>query len=338
MSTNDSSAPLTRFGKAMAVPKFHGWEALCMRILFALVILQTLPLQTLDFDYSPFQSGSILAPARPVLYDSQPIPNGLGRWIDFSFMADPNLQTALWILSLCCLVSYILGRGLLFSLPILTFITIAARTLENSQGFVNHKYTIVAQILLVQSVVVIWFAARRHFAGERGDRSTPGDRSLHDYLIRYTQMVIVAVYVISGCTKLIASDGEWIAKSPYIGLYLVKTDRQNYYNKLDAENFGGDVPVAAKMLEHPNISRVFMGAGLLLELFAFVALCNRFTALGIGVALVVFHQAVLHFMALTFPLNEKVIWIFLINVPFWIGSGILFLRRNHDGSAAPEIT
>ncbi len=325
MNAQDQSPELTRIGRAFAVPEFHPWEALCIRILFAVVILQTLPLDPMDS--GPFKWGSVLAPAKRIVYDAQPLPNGLAHWVDFTFISNPDLQKPLWIVSLVCLASYVAGRGLVLSLPILACIGIAARTLENSQGAISHKYQIVSLILLVQAVIVVAGASRRIFAGKPAP--PPGRRPidrLNDRLIRYSQIAIVAVYVISGCTKLIASEGEWIANSPYIGLYLVKTDRQNYYNKLDAENFGGEVPVAEQMLAHRNLSRIFMGAGLFLELFAFLALYNRFTALGIGVALVIFHQLVIQFMALTFPLNEKVLWIFLINVPFWIGAVVMLVK------------
>ena len=58
----------------------------------------------------------------------------------------------------------------------------------------------------------------------------------------------------------------------------------------------------------------------LLELFRFapIALFGRGYAAGYGLSLLLFHATVHRVMKLHFLYNEYLIWIYLVNVPFWI--------------------
>lgn len=67
-----------------------------------------------------------------------------------------------------------------------------------------------------------------------------------------------------------------------------------------------------------------MASGLLLECFAFLALYNRRTATLFGLSAILFHYFNDLIMGLYFYDNEKVVWIFFVNIPFWMA---LLLRR-----------
>ena len=78
----------------------------------------------------------------------------------------------------------------------------------------------------------------------------------------------------------------------------------------------------------------------MLEVFAFLALYNRTTALIGGFFLLALHWGIEITMGLDFKNNSAIIWIFLINVPFkiiWLGGksrkqneGTLDIRRSAD--------
>ncbi|MFT5467248.1 MAG: hypothetical protein ACI8UO_002352 [Verrucomicrobiales bacterium] len=328
----------TRFG----MRRFHKWEAIALRVLFAWLIFQCLPLDALgprgdDF----FGNRGWFGTAGGVDETAQKHPHGLARWFDLTFMSKDSLQLPLWIISIGALISYVIGRGLIISLPILTTIMILAWTLYNSNGFAYHGYKLIGLILLAQTVVV-WVHAiskwvRKKPALASADEAEKSRYSLNDYLIRFTQVTIIAAYVIAGATKLIKSDGQWIQKSHYSALYIVKTYRQNYYKDLDKEKFGEErVPWANEMLENPNATRFFMMGGLFLELFCFIGLWSRWLMAFVGLGLVVFHRMVDYLMNLQFYQNEVAVWIFLVNPVFWIVAATIAIAKKSKSESPPE--
>ena len=83
----------------------------------------------------------------------------------------------------------------------------------------------------------------------------------------------------------------------------------------------------------------------MIELFAFLALYNRTAALIVGFAMLALHWGIEITMGLDFKNNSAMIWIFLINVPFWIlwlsgkiakRDGALDLKRSADFPWKPE--
>ncbi|MCB1237668.1 MAG: hypothetical protein KDM91_21565 [Verrucomicrobiae bacterium] len=353
-------------------PRHHRFELVFMRVLFALVVYQAMPLG------KPFTDGALrladtVAPGklRAILIDKkknealrppflpisqmlpnselamdfpgQPKPVGLAKAMDLTFFSKPAVVRALPWIVIPCLLLYAAGVGLPVVLPILTFVNVGSRTLYDSQGFIHHGYQMLSLVLVAQTVVVLTHTLRGDWRATFGlRRAEPIDgRTVWDWMIRYSQWMIIGCYVIAGVVKPIRSDGEWFAKSKYIGLSVVKTHRQNYYGNLDEEWNIPEPRVAKIMLEeHPHLTRIFLTAGVMLEIFAFLALYNRFTALAIGFLLVVFHFINDHIMGLYFYVNEKLDWIFLVNLPFWIWW--LFLRRRRlgqeqeVGEAVPE--
>ena len=329
-----------RLSDALRVWNFSRYEVMAIRILFALVIYQTMPLG------KPFSKltqniippiGSVIRskennemlrpPLLPIVellpnsaerltFDKQPTPNGIARFVDLTFFSNDRFVSILPWIVIPAIILYASGIGLPIALPLLTFISIGSRTLFNSQGAINHGFQIVSAILLIQTCVVLFgwiyrLIKKKHFVDAR-------QRTIRDYFVYSSILLCVSFYMIAGYIKLIKSNGEWITNSPYIGIQLVKTDRQNYYTNMDTERYGHEkVAWASDMLEHPNITRLFMGCGLCLELFAFVALFGRGWCAITGLMLLGFHQLNDSIMGLMFYHNEKIVWIFLINLPFW---------------------
>lgn len=330
-----------RLSQTLRVWKFSRYEVVIMRILFAFVIYQTMPLgkpfSNLTQDLFPTigshintreQNEKFRPPLPPIVellpnsdnrqtFDSQPSPNGIARFVDLTFFSNDRFVAFLPWIVIPAIILYASGIGLPITLPLLTFISIGSRTLSNSQGAIHHGFQLISAILLVQTCVILfgWFyrlIKKKHFVDAR-------QRTIRDYFVYFTILLCVSFYMIAGYIKLIKSDGEWIKNSPYIGIQLVKTDRQNYYTNLDGEHYGHQkVRWASDMLEHPNLTRLFMGCGLCLELFAFVALFGRGWCAITGLMIIGFHQLNDAIMGLMFYHNEKIVWIFLVNLPFWI--------------------
>lgn len=278
------------------------WELLIMRCLFAYVVFLTLPDQK-------------------QVYDTQASPNGIANWFDLTFLANQGVYPAFKVAIIAALTIYASGFLLPVALPFILICHVMIRTLFNSQGWIHHGVQMVSLVLLAQTVVVLTFAIYRLVRG----RPFPftGGRTAGSYFLFYSQMAIVSIYVVSVVSKVDRSDGKWFFKSHYVGLHVVKAERDRYYAKLEGPAPNTQPPpesirVARTALAHPNLTRLVLGAGVLLELFAFVALYGRGAAALIAIGMLGFHFSIAQLMSIYFHFNEMLLWIFLINVPFWV--------------------
>jgi len=300
-------------------------EGFLLRLLFAIVVVRSL-------EYYPW-------------YPALPKPVGLAAWPelwswlgwDLTRLADEAFwgQCLLW--SKIALLFYVLGLGLPVALPIVTFIHIAIRTVNNSQGAAHHGFQMVSLALLTQTLVVWFLAAVRGSAFVRRKPppawAAPGNWT---WLWLYTIAIAAATYVVSVCSKIDESRGQWLKNSPYVATQIVKTHRQNYYNNLEPQFIQGipqtaaasdpatdryrhPIPSAADWLgRHPDLARLIFGAGFFLELCAFLAVLDRRAALAIGLALVTLHGSIEWLMELSFPFNQRTVGVFFVNATGWL--------------------
>lgn len=346
------SARWKHIAESFGIPHFHRFEVVIMRLLFAYVLYQCMPLgepfsraglalaeaiipgETLTELVSDPEKNDILRPPLPPLtsllpnaeskipFDSQPKPDGIAQFVDLTFFNNDSFVEILPWIVFPCLILYIAGVGLPVALPVLAFVLIGSRTLYNSQGYIHHGFQMVSLVLLAQTVVALWALwkkPREAMGFAKATGVTRRGRTWWDVLGRYSQLMIIASYMIPGVIKQFKSGGEWFLNSHYIGVQVVKTHRQNYYNDLDETWAREEVPPMADfMLNRKNLSRILLGAGVGLQLLAFLALYNRLTMTFFGLTFVVFHYLNDVMFGLFFYHVEKMDWIFLVNLPFWI--------------------
>jgi hypothetical protein len=149
----------------------------------------------------------------------------------------------------------------------------------------------------------------------------------------YVSLVIFAAsYVVCGWVKLQNSDWHWFHNVvPGLALELQKTNWSEYYDTLQP------VPptlasVVSLMTEHPTLARLFFGCGLLLELFAFLALLGRRWAFFYGLAIIVLHLTISHLMQLDFWYHIWAAVIFLLNLP-----GLRWTFGSSSGMELPRL-
>jgi hypothetical protein len=302
---------MMRFFKDLFRPtEFANYELVIMRLLFAWVVWDTLPLA--------------------VTLSEQPVPVGLGRWFDFGFFSDPTFYSICRVVMVAALALYVIGRWLWIALPVAFFIVVGPGTLEASQGANQHATNLVALILLVQ---MIWYVVAKI-------RKTPTHEG-HVLGAFYAQQTIAAGYVVSALSKIMA-DGNWlIGAMKNYPLQMIKTARQNHFNTLEPakeaarDGFLGWLaqwvqPLFAPMeqaLMHSAMWRgLLLGSGFLLELLAFVALVGRKSAALMGVSIIFFHFAIYMVMGLKFQYHMAVVAIFFVGVPYWIVKAVHFKR------------
>ena len=241
-------------------------------------------------------------------------PNGLARLVDLGFLSDPATFSLSQYLLWAALILYVFRIGWGLVLPYMTLLSIAVGSLQNSRGAIGHHLQIVSLVLLAQTAS--YFYSR--FVRDRNQRDRSARAADEDRMINWSQQAIAATYLVSGLTKLINSHGMWVLQSPLVAVQIVKTTEQDYYNTLDPARYGVGLATAEWIVQHPLLVTVMAAAGLILELTAPLLLLGRRWALFYGLALVLFHESIHRVMKLHFANNEYLIWIYLVNVPFWV--------------------
>jgi hypothetical protein len=238
---------------------------------------------------------------------------GLAKFLDLSWFA--HLESImLWqTLTVIGLVAYAAGAlpaiGLL---PALIF-GIGIGTLNASQGAHLHSTQLCSMILLGQFLVYAlpWTTAE----GWRSSAWAIPGLPVHRRAAYVSMVIFCAAYVVSAWAKLHNSDWQWFHKVvPGLALELQKTNWSAYYDTLEP------VPqtlttMVNLMNEHPTVARTFFGAGLLIELLAFLALLGRRWAFFYGLAIIAMHLSISRLMQLDFWYHIWAALIFLVNLP-----------------------
>jgi hypothetical protein len=236
-------------------------------------------------------------------------------------LAGFSLYALLRLGAAVALVVYLAGRMPWLVLPYLAAFLVAVGTLNNSQGSITHHYQAVAMTALALAVFHVgyraWATAGRH----RVDRLW---RSRWELFVG--QQGIAAAYFVSAVSKLKNSWGSglgapfgWFADARYFPAQLVKAERMHYYNSLaepDPKSLPPVermvAPVRDLMMDSALVTRLVLGSGLVLELFAFLILLGPRWNVGYALALAAFHLVVGTLMGLHFTENLILLAAFFI--------------------------
>jgi len=265
-------------------------------------------------------------------FTEQSDPVGIARWIDFSFLGQPAAEPWVTALLLLCAAFYAAGRMVPLALAGLVALWVGAGALAYSQGGLEHHTQLLGMVMLAQLLAhgTAWWARRR--GGRVGDRI-----GADDLAVDYTLQVIAAAYLLAGLSKIWLSHGEWLAQAPLIAIDVAKKHGQAFCSTLDAGMIGRGDAIAAAVLAHPGLTRVFLGSALLLELAAPVALLGRLAAFALGAGWLVMHAAVATLMLINFHENEGLLLIYLVNVPYLLVRVARAVRARR-GRGAPALT
>ena len=305
--------------------RFGTIEALLMRALLVSVVWWSLPLASEVADLTEQQK-----------------PTGLAHIFPLTWLAAPGVFLGCQIVIGVTAILYLANRFMLLATAAMTLVHVLIFTLDNSQGATNHAYHLISIVLLAQfltylSPPVIRCIERRKkitlphlFGTDKGIRI--GDLALY-----FSQQAIAAAYIVAGVSKLIRSKGMWVWQSPNVSVELMKSNAQNFYNRLETDaTYEHRLQVAQWMIDNPMLTRVLMGGGLAIELLAFLALRSRCCALLTGIAIIALHWGIYVSMGLFFKYNIAIVIIFFINLPYWIGKLFTTPKPLYDDEAGTK--
>ena len=111
---------------------------------------------------------------------------------------------------------------------------------------------------------------------------------------------------------------RWISELKNFGIYIDRNGHQQYLAGGSLEDYERSQVLAEWVNRHPVLITLLVAPGLIVELVAPLALLNRTMAFLMGVGMIGLHILVGYLMQLSFPMNELIILIFVINVPFFL--------------------
>lgn len=243
----------------------------------------------------------------------QPKPHGIAQFMDVTFISQPCVYDPLHWMFLVALVGYVLGLAVGLCLGYVLAFVVLISTLGLSQGFVGHAGQMEGLVLLAQFAAVVWaFLSSRRRGGSRADL-----RDYRDHLMMcWSRQAIVGTYVVAGLTKLINSNGEWLACSGNFVLSVLKSQSESYYSSGHHAN-AASMAFLSALNQWPFLASVFLAGGLLLELGAFLGAWSRPLGLVIGLMLIAFHVMLGTLMYLPFYESRNFVLLFLVNPLWW---------------------
>ncbi|MFV0416515.1 MAG: hypothetical protein ACK5NG_09140 [Chthoniobacterales bacterium] len=278
---------------------FAYWEMLFIRFVFAWLIYASLP--------------------GWVSFTSQPKPDALANWIDFTFLSHTPIYNALWWLAVASLIFYVLGLFQVIGLSYLAALFISIGTLENSQGAAEHYRQLLTLAILAQALVAWWqILWTADDSSEKVRRWWLLDIKKERQLIHWTRIMIAGVYLTMAITKIDRSDGRWLWDTPNLSVQIIKTHANDFANTGVATDPFYLETLPKMIADNPNLSRIFFAPGLLLELFLFLGLISRSWSLFTGISAILLHRGIEILMGLNFVTHEWMLWIFFVNPPYWI--------------------
>ena len=266
------------------------YERLFMRVSFAWAVFVTTP-HALNFH-------------------SLPVPNGIARLIDLTFLTNQEYLAASRIVLLIALGFYVARFFLGLALPIILLVHVFVNAAVNSQGAIRHGAQIVSLVLLAQTAACFFEWWRRRTGADR--------EALEERQIFWSQQAIAATYFVAGLTKLITTNGAWVFRARYMGVQIFKTAYQAYYNDLDPTGLNNQVAIAQFAAAHGTLIALLCGLGLALELLAPLMLLGRRCAVVVGASFVAFHLSIGSLMQLSFVYHQLLVLIYVVSPIYWV--------------------
>jgi hypothetical protein len=299
--------------------EFARWELVIMRVLFALAILHYTPWMW------PFNGDWHFSLSHGPPFKTQPEPVGLSASVDLTFLSVPAVFRIVQTVFYAGVLFYALGLAMPLAIAALLFANVGLVSLNAAQGAIGHSGQIIGLPLLLQGIASL-VGLTPKWGGWRnlGFITLSAER----LMVNWAQQAIVAAYLVSGCTKLIATHGGWILRGLQFALQMKKAQAEALSDS------GAPVSELAEaaadfLAAHSWIASLTLAAALSLELLAPLALLNRRLSAIIGLALIGFHVGNDILMNLAFMENRWMLLVFFINIPFWIGVAWQHLIKRH---------
>jgi hypothetical protein len=139
---------------------------------------------------------------------------------------------------------------------------------------------------------------------------------MEETAVWWTVQAIVSAYFVSGLTKLIRTQGRWVAWSPGLILSAMsRLDQGSMGTRRQLRKVDRQRTLVEMAWAHRRLSQAAFAGGLLVELSSPVGLVSPAVLTAVGLCILVLHQANRIMLALAFPIWQYLVFTYLVDVP-----------------------
>ena len=155
--------------------------------------------------------------------------------------------------------------------------------------------------------------------------------NLNTERIQYAVQIIAAGYMLAAFSKLSQSGLGWISSAPMASLQVLKNFAFSYFDSGNINDLNTGVNMANFVLNHYIIAKMLLGFSLFTELFAWVAIRNKFGALLYGILLTCMHFGIYILMNILITAIFFPMLIFMVNPGYWLYRAYIKYAKSKQG-------
>jgi hypothetical protein len=209
-------------------------------------------------------------------YNGCPYPTGICTLYNFNFLfTSPGIFFTVALLAVVAFL-YLLEKQMLLTTALGCLLTIVIISHHESNGIYKRA----------TALSLVWLG---HLLAYLLAEFNPSYNSKKNRMHLPIQF-IAALYVLAAASKLYASGISWAAEgAANLPLTIIKSARFEYYSKGDESVMRTAQQLAATVVKHQSLLKIFLWISLMLELFCFVVVFDKTLRIYYGFALLIMH-------------------------------------------------
>lgn len=233
-------------------------------------------------------------------------PSGACRLINCTILLQPSIRITLLLISLVATIFYIIEIKMLITTMVLSILSVVIFSMQDSQGIYNRN-DILTGILIVQMIAYLIFYVKN------------SNELLNKQRIVFSQQIIIAIYFLSGLSKLLHSGLFWFLETDKFALQTFKANLNQFINAANPSFLNKADIITSFILNHPVLTSILLLLTLFFEVFAFVMLFINNKGIVLYACLLIFlHIGIWIFMSIIITPIVLMNLIFLVNFPYFM--------------------
>ena len=202
-------------------------------------------------------------------------PTGICRLYSFEPLFTSPGKSILYVIIAIASLAYLLEVKMVLATFILSIVSLIVISFHESNG-IFFRSTVLSPIWMVQCLAYYRY-------------KLDGSFDLKYYRKQYVWQIIAAVYTLAGISKIYHSGIDWANGGPLFALQLVKNYAYIYFDNGNISDFNTAITMINKIVDHPAILRIMLGAALFLEIACFAVIISSKVRIIWGIGLLMMH-------------------------------------------------
>jgi hypothetical protein len=233
-------------------------------------------------------------------------PTGVCRFLDCNCLLSFPLKLVIIAIAFTATIFYILEKRMILSISILSIVSILIFTIEDSQGIYNRN-DVLSGILIAQLIAYLIHNTKK------------SNDLLNKQRILFSQQIILAIYFLSGVSKLVSSGFSWFMNPQGFAIQVQKSNMDQYIVSQNEFYIQKGEYLSALILSNQALFSVLLFLVLMIEILVVVTLfSSKKVIIFYGIVLILLHVGIWIMMSIVIVPIIVVNLIFFINIIYLI--------------------